>query len=217
MTTDDLLKAICGNGSREICQNPWTVRADDFTWSAATDGMRALFISDASSPYPADPQPAALAKMLGTGVTHHPNAPEIDRAELLAEIGEGVPVDWGSPCHECDGSGSEKCDLGYEHDCKACGGVGSANGPNSYTWQRAAPLSITIGDRCEIIDTQLLRGVIANLPGDPIRVGLSKGRCVFFSDGWILILASMTAWQLGEKIRSIKARPSALGGTHGER
>lgn len=216
MTTDDLLKAICGRDSREICQNPWTVVLDGITYSAATDGMRALFIADASSPYPAEPYPLTIAKLLRAALDAPEERAELSRTELLAEVGEGAPVDWGAACHDCGGEGSQECDLGHTHDCDACGGNGSIKGANGYSFLRAAPLSITINDRRATIDTQMLRGVIANLPGDPIRVGFVKG-CVFFSgDGWDLLVAEMHRTEHGPDIRSIEARPSALGGAHGE-
>ena len=221
MTTDDLLKAICGSDSREICAHPWTVRVDGFTWSAATDGMRMLFISDSSSPYPAPPdtpETAAFANMLRGMASPGADAHELRRADLLAEIGDGAPVDWGNPCEKCLGDGYKACDLGHEHDCTACDGRGSVKGANSYRWLRPAPLLITGGDRSSPIDMQLLRGVIANLPGDPIRVGFgAPGTCFFSSDGWVLAIAARNLAEHHPDIRSIQARPSPLGGTHGER
>lgn len=216
MTTDELLKAICGRDSRPIFQNPWTIVVDGFTCSAATDGMRALFIADPKSPYPAEPHPFAFTTLLRTDMACL-NAPELSRAELLTIVGGGEPVDWGTPCHDCCGQGLRTCNLGEEHHCGACGGSGSASGANSYSSRRPAPLSIAIGDQSITIDMQLLRGVIANLPGDPIRVVISlRDKCFFYGDGWELVVAALSH-EPNARIPSIEARRSPLGGPHGER
>jgi hypothetical protein len=218
MTTDDLLKAICGIDDRPICQNPWTISVDGVIYSAATDGMRILFIADATSPYPAPPDASVFAKHLDRTTTDRADAHELRRADLLAEIGDGAPVDWGNPCKKCLGNGYKECNLGHEHDCTACDGSGSVNGANSYSLLRQAPLSITTGDRIEFIDMQLLRGVIANLPGDPIRVGLgAHRRCFFSSDGWLLVIMAMNFTEHRPDIRSIQARTNPPGGPHDER
>lgn len=217
MTTDDLLKAICGRDSRPIFQNPWTISVDGITYSVATDGMRMLFIADATSPYPAPPDASVFAEILLGRATDTATDYELRRADLLADIGGG-PVDWGNPCKKCHGDGYEECDLGHEHDCESCGGSGSSNGANSYSLLRQAPLSITTGDRIEFIDMQLLRGVIANLPGDPIRVGLgAHRRCFFSSDGWLLVIMAMNFTEHRPDIRSIQARTNPPGGPHDER
>jgi len=208
MTTDDLLKALCGSDRRQLCQNPWTITADGIIYSAATDGMRLLLISDARSPYPPVPDASVFANIFPCRATDSAADYELRRSDLLAEIGEGAPVDWGAQCHRCHGEGSKACDLGHEHNCEACEGRGSINGVNSYSWLRAVPLSITAGDRSAIIDMQLLRGVIAPLPGDPIRVGIGSHRQCFFSSlGWVLVVAAMKPADYKPNIRSIQARP----------
>lgn len=206
MTTDELLKAICGRDSHPIFQNPWTIVVDGFTCSAATDGMRALFIADPRSPYPAEPHPSAFTTLLRTD-TGCLNAPELSRAGLLAMVGGGEPVDWGTPCQDCHGQGLRICNLGHEHDCGACGGSGSESGANSYLSRRPKPLSITDGDRSVTIDMQLLRGLIENLPGDPIRVVVSlQDKCFFYGDGWELVVATLHH-ERDATIPSIEARP----------
>lgn len=218
MTTDDLLKAICGIDDRPICQNPWTISVDGITYSAATDGMRMLFIADAASPYPAAPNASVFERLILGRATDTATDYELRRADLLAEIGGGAPVDWGNPCKKCHGDGYKKCNLGHKHDCTACDGSGSVNGANSYSLLRQAPLSITTGDRIEFIDMQLLRGVIANLPGDPIRAGFgAPGLCFFSSDGWLLAIMAMNLTEHRPDIRSIQARTNPPGGPHDER
>jgi len=215
MTTDELLKSICGHDSRPICQNPWTIVVDGITYSAATDGMRALFIADPRSPYPAEPYPSAFTTILRTSMAYL-NAPGLSRDGLLWMVGDAEPVDWGTPCNHCNGDGYKECDLGHEHDCTGCAGSGSISGANSYSSRHAVPLSIAIGDRSATIDMQLLRGVIANLPGDPIRVVIgTQGPCFFSGDGWSLAVAA-TDHEPDPNIPILEARASPLGGQHGE-
>lgn len=211
MTTDDLLKAICRHDSRPIFQNPWAIVVDGVTYSAATDGMRALFIADGRSPYTEPPLTDVLEKLLRTSQGYeNENAQVLNRADLLAIVGEGEPADWGIPCLDCRGGIYRAC----ERDCDTCAGRGVIIGANSYSPRRTAQMRIKAGGRYALIGTQLLRGLIANLPGDPIRVVIgTQSECYFSGVGWTLGVAGMS--HPGPCALSIEAMPLPCGDNGG--
>lgn len=52
---------------------------------------------------------------------------EVNREDLKKAFEALNFVEDEKDCDECDGYGTEECDLGHEHNCEACGGSGKVD------------------------------------------------------------------------------------------
>lgn len=194
-----LLESLCDpTNSCGIDCHPWRLSAGGEEFVAATNGHRALYLAigkEASTRQTAlcgyDMRDGGrLSDLLATvpSPTH-----EVGRDALLAAVGLGDPLT-GRPkpekCRRCGGRGEVECDLAHLHDCPDCDGLRRIEAQHGPRWSADRDLLLLNG-MPNPIDARMVRGVIENLPGDPILVSGSHKMVSFHGDGWVYAIATL--------------------------
>lgn len=189
MNHHDLLVALCGRDARPALQHPWSVTIDGVQYACATDGMRILYVADEEPPFPTATDTKFSEILRGFARDQH--SYEFHRAPLLSAIGDGAVAAWGDDvCQRCGGLGEVEPSPGTDHLCPDCDGFGKLGG--RIYCPRPQPIWIEIWPNSVCLDAQLLQGVLARLPGDPIRVATDfGGAACFFGAGWALAIAAL--------------------------
>lgn len=162
-------------------------------WNIASDAHVVFAWKGEAVPDNQEPSPvraSALALIEDPGVPVHYAFRVGDLARMLDTIPKVPEHCWG-----CDGKGSERCDLGHDHECRRCGGSGfNPNGKPIYFNENALVKLLEL-DNAFVPSGRLLQivRVADNLGFSVISISshLKHGyRCVF-PDGTVLFF--MTA------------------------